>query len=304
MPQKQPTKKQHYVPITYLKGFSPDDNLVYQYNLKLKKAISNPVSIESVCRDNYLYEFRDNEDNIINLNLIEDILCGYEGIFAEYKRKLLSKVSHKENFNTCSFLSKDEKDFWSLYTTLHIMRNPVTIQGVKNLLYEEYPDALSENAAYNLALSYCLPFIKNAENRDYNALTFFLSVLLTSIITVGVTDSDNLFSSDHAIYGSRNSAKQTIPEFESIWFPISSNCALIFSNPKTVDRTMRNRLISLQDEEVRNQNKGIAYIASNMVFSKHPFSNDEIKLIEEARNERAQDEQRKKDLYSNTQITR
>lgn len=303
MPQKQPTKKQHYVPITYLKGFSPDDNLIYQYNLKLKKAISNPVDIESVCRDIYLYEFRDNEDNIINLNFIEDILCGYEGKFAEYKRKLISKVSHKENFNTCSFLSKDEKDFWRVYTALHIMRNPATIQVVQNIFREEYPEALSENEAKNIALSYCLPFLNNIENKENNVLILFLYVLLRHIISVGITDSDSIFTSDHAIYGFRNSAKQNLLEFETLWFPVTSNCTLIFSNPKNVDSSMRNRLIPLGDEEVRYLNKGIAYIASEMVFSKHPFSDEDVKLIEKARNERALDEQRKK-MFSNTQTTR
>lgn len=48
--------------------------------------------------------------------------------------------------------------------------------------------------------------------------------------------------------------------------------------------------IPLSDEEVQNLNKGIAYNAIQMIFSKYSFTEDDIRLIEQARAEKAQDE--------------
>ena len=83
MPEKQPTKKQHYVPQTYLRGFSPDSTYIYEYNLKQGKPIPEPVSIESICREKFLYEFRDNDGEFIWINALEEILGDIEGKFAE-----------------------------------------------------------------------------------------------------------------------------------------------------------------------------------------------------------------------------
>ena len=48
--------------------------------------------------------------------------------------------------------------------------------------------------------------------------------------------------------------------------------------------------IPLSDEEVQNLNKGIASNANQMIFSKYSFTEDDIRLIEQARAEKAQDE--------------
>ena len=70
MPEKQPTKKQHYVAQTYLKGFSQDSVTVYEYNIRKRIAIGKPVSIESICREQFLYEVRGRTGEIININYI------------------------------------------------------------------------------------------------------------------------------------------------------------------------------------------------------------------------------------------
>ena len=68
MSKPQPTKHQHYIPQVYLKGFSKDSSTIYEYNFKKGEALDKPVSIESVCRENYLYEVRENNGVIININ--------------------------------------------------------------------------------------------------------------------------------------------------------------------------------------------------------------------------------------------
>ncbi len=292
MPKNQPTKNQHYVPQVYLKGFSPDSSKIYEYNLRKKAAIENPVSIESVCREKYLYEVRDNNGEILNTNYLEEILRNYEGQFADHQRKLLQKAKIKENYRTQCFLSKKEKDFWYSYAALHMMRNPGTLRGIKSLFQEELQGQITEYEAGNLAIAYCLPFFKKPENGDMNLFDFFLSLLQTKVLTVGFAESDNLFTSEHAMYGSGNS-EISAHHFQKLWFPVSSNCGLLFLDPGIFSNAKKNCLIPLTKEEIRDLNKGIAYIAKQMVLSKHPFSEDDIRLIEEARYEYSMDEAKK-----------
>ncbi len=297
MSKKQHTKNQHYIPRVYLKGFSQDLSMIYEYNYKTGEAIKAPVSIESVCRKKNLYEVRDNNGEIINSNYIEDILCGYEGLFAKYRDQLLRKAHIKENYNKL-ILSKEEKDFWRVYTTLHIMRNPKTIEGIESIFQDDFKGQFTEIDNRNLAVAYCLPFFKKLEENEINAFTTFLYILQTRTIMVGFTENDNLFTSDHAMYGS-GTFKDNNYGFGRLWFPVSSNCAIIFYDPKLVGKHNNNRLIPITEDEVREMNKGIAYIAKQMVLSKHPFSDEDIRLIKEARQERAEDEEKGKTLTYN-----
>lgn len=292
MTKKYPTKKQHYIPQVYLKGFSQDSSTIYEYNYKKGEAIQVPVSIESVCRKKDLYEVRENNGEIINPNYIEDILCEYEGLFAKYREQLLRKAHIKENYNKL-ILSKDEKDFWRVYTTLHIMRNPETLSRIETLFHEDFEGQFTEIDNRNLAVAYCLPFFKKLEKNEKNAFTIYLSVLLTRTIMIGFAESDNMFTSDHAMYGS-GTFKDNDYGFGRLWFPVSSNCAIIFYDPKLVGKYNNNRLIPISEDEVYEMNEGIAYIAKQMVFSKYPFSESDIRLIKEARKKRAEDDANEK----------
>ena len=298
MSKKQHTKNQHYIPRVYLKGFSQDLSTIYEYNYKTGEAIKAPVSIESVCRKKNLYEVWDNNGEIINSNYIEDILCKYEGLFAKYREQLLDKAHIKENYYSRLILSKDEKDFWKVYATLHIMRNPETLDGIELLLQEDFGGQFTEIENRNLAVAYCLPFFKKLDENEINAFTTFLSVLQTRTIMVGFAENDNLFTSDHAMYGS-GTFKDNSYGFGRLWFPVSSNCAIIFYDPKIATKSNNNRLYPLAKDEVREMNKGIAYIAKQMVLSKHPFSDEDIRLIKEARQERTEDEGKGKTLTYN-----
>ena len=290
MAESPHTKEQHYVPRVYLQGFSSDARSLFGYNLKADKPIKEPVSIDSVCKEKYLYELRDEQGEIINLNYLENVLCQYEGMFADHRRALLKKAVFKENYQTKSFLSKDEKQFWIFYTALQIMRNPSTLRGLKDIILNETQGAFSDQQAQNLAAGLCLPFFQKPDSKAIDAFRFLTSVLMGNVLTVGYTETGNLFTSDHAVYGSRK-PKEEFPQFQRLWFPVSSNCAIIFSNPDLVGRDGKNRLIPLSEDAIRVMNKGIVYIATQVVLSKLPFSEEDITLIREARSEKEQDEE-------------
>ncbi len=295
MAEEQHTKEQHYVPRVLLQGFSTDSRFLYEYNIKADRAIKTPVDIESVCREKYLYELRNEQGEIVNLNYLEKVLCQIEGKFADFRRNLLKKAVFKENYQTASFLTTEEKEFWLFFTALQIARNPTSLQGIKEFILKEMPGDYSDQEAQNLAAKICLPFFSTPDRWELNMLTFVISILKDKALTVGYTETDDLFTSDHAAYGSKN-PDEMLPQFQRLWFPIASNCALIFSDPELIGPAGRNRLIPLDEDDIRNMNKGIAYIATRMVLSKHPFSDADLKLIREAKRERDQDKMKKQDL--------
>ena len=136
-------------------------------------------------------------------------------------------------------------------------------------------------------------------------LLFFIQLLLTKVITVAFDESDSLFTSDHAMYGSGNVDDNYNITFHFLWFPVCSNCAILFIDPSLAKKMRRNCLFPITKDEVCNMNKGIAYIANRMVLSKHSFTELDIQLIEKARNEHAEDEEKSKsqtynfDLFNN-----
>ena len=73
MQNKNLTKKQHYVPQVYLRGFSPGEEMTYSFNLKTGIPKHKPIPIETVCYEKYLYEIKDSNGKIISDNYIENI---------------------------------------------------------------------------------------------------------------------------------------------------------------------------------------------------------------------------------------
>ncbi len=288
MPEEQITKDQHYVPRVYLQAFSQDGYYIYEYNLKKAAPIPLPVTIESVCREKYLYEQRDKSGALSDANYLEHILRDLEGQFAEFRRQLLRKV-RKDNFETKCFLTREEKNFWTFYTTLQVMRNPITLTGTSAILQESLLAEYPSSEAYNLALEYCLPFFHEPSPEDLNPFVIFLSMLRTKALSVGFTEQGRLFTSDRALCGSRDPKNPY--NAISLWFPITSNCGLFFHDYLAYGLPDRNKLFPLTDPWLHMLNKGIADLASQMVLSKDPFTDEEITLIEEARRERIQDKQ-------------
>ena len=279
--KKEPTRKQHFVPQEHLRGFSQDQVSIYEYNLNKDSAIDRAVPIESVCREKDLYEIRDENGTIVNTNYLEDVLCEYEGLFAKHKRRILRKAIFKENYRTKCFLTKEEKQFWIFYTALQVVRIPSIMQGTAEILQEAFPAHLTEIEAANMAREYCLPFFNPPDKRDENSLLAFIALLVSKSISVCYAENDRLFTSDTAVYG--YSPKDVLFDFETLWFPICSSVTLLFSDPKTHDQDINNRLIPIDEKTVDDLNKGIACIAKDVVLSKYPFSDKNITIIKDAR---------------------
>ena len=115
------TKKQHYIPQVYLRGFSPEyissemkkigkeKYTIYVYDMK--KQLEKSVPIKSICYENNLYEMVGEKGDVVLPNFLERCFSILEEMFGKYRASLEKKVFQKENYRTKCFLKKKKKCF-------------------------------------------------------------------------------------------------------------------------------------------------------------------------------------------------
>lgn len=127
--EEQITKRQHYVPKTYLKAFSFDKQKVpHVYAVFPKSKESVPVSIEKICCQSYLYDQiavdPDSGEHIFAApNELEGFFSAIEGKYAAIISKLISDLHEKNDFQ----LATDEISALKVFMSLLLWRNPVFV---------------------------------------------------------------------------------------------------------------------------------------------------------------------------------
>ena len=284
----KPTKKQHYVPKVYLKGFSNDEAHVYRNELNGDKIVSSkPVPIESICRENYLYEIKDSQDSFIALNHVEKCLSALEGMFSAYRNKLSSKAFNKENYKTKCFFTAEEKTFWKLFVVLQMLRSPAVLEVARQFSAEHFGNSIPTNDAYSIATQLCLPFFKELKTEDENCLTKFLEPVYPMSIALGVDYSGRIITSDNPVYF--YSQDKTIENCEKIVFPITSQLVLLLLGGKMKESYDKNRAFELEDSELDSIIKPIAYSADSTIISRDSLTSGIKTLIREARKDKLED---------------
>ena len=96
------TKKQHYIPQVYLRGFSReykplkkvDDKryTVFSYDLLADKQIEYAIPIKSICYEEFIYELRDRNGDFINVNYLEKTFGILEIEFSKYRSKQIGRA--------------------------------------------------------------------------------------------------------------------------------------------------------------------------------------------------------------------
>jgi len=286
------TKKQHYIPQTFLKGFSNDGKTICRYDL-VKKKQQNCIPIKSVAYGEYLYEIRNKDGTFLNPNKIEKNLSQIESQFAKYKQRLENSVIYEHNYQTQCFLTPEEKRFWIFYIHLQMARREdsiklVTDDFLKNLGYT------TETDAKNAMLYSCMPFHRNIQSFQKFILGLF-PVFDQANFIVGYDETESLFTNekagcyisngaiDRCIYGGR--IYMDLKRWRFILFPISSSIILQMYNMAVPEnhhlKEYRNILFRLDKDNLYRAKKALAEYADKMILSPRPLSNADIKMIEE-----------------------
>lgn len=280
---KQITKGEHYVPEVYLQGFSQDNATLYAFRIKDGYQPEKPVPIKSICKEKYLYELRDENDEIVAPNYLENILCQIEGLFAEYRRRLEQKAYIPSNYATKCFLAKDEKDFWKSYIAVQMVRTPKIIRMMKEEIEKQFDGQLKNNQARTIALDNCLPAFGHYGDYPY-LVTKIRDTFENMTIAVGVDKTGNIFTSDYPIIC--EAPEYEFERVEKVEFPITPNLVLFLFGGQLKKEYDKNRLFPLYPEEVKAVQRNIACAAEKWIYSIHPVTDTEKEIIREGQTQK------------------
>ncbi len=232
------TKKQHYIPQVYLRGFASDNELPMQKNKEIESTrihcydlvqhkVYKDIPIKTICYEKNLYEVTDGQGNYILPNYLEKVLSQLEGMFANYRKALKGKAYIKENYNTKCFLSREEKVFWITYISIQLMRSPEILKLAEETSQETWKNDINSEQAKNLARLVCLPFFKelNEESMEAKLWDTIMGPMFNMSFSVCVDNKASFITSDNPVY----LYSKTFPceEYEKIIFPVSSDLCLI-----------------------------------------------------------------------------
>lgn len=238
------TIHEHYIPRVLLRGFSPNYNgnktrsnkknlMVWRYDCKTHQSAIVPE--DSVCVIDNLYESTGTDGKFVFRNLIEKKLANIEIQFERFRAELEQKAFNYANLNTKCFLRKKEKDFWALFITHLIFRNPEVIGEVAPLTQGFSEEELTKEEKKNLALMICTPYYRPLDETTCEAIIMekFLSPLRELNFQVAVSKTGRFVTSDKAVFVSGNIEKNGIVKYNYVLFPVTAFLCLILSKKET-----------------------------------------------------------------------
>lgn len=275
------TVREHYIPQFYLRNFSSDQKRIYQYEVGSNKP-SKQVSIQSVCCEDNLYEFRNDDDKIIQRNLIEKSLAIFEGEFQNVISSIISKSRHKENFGTPCFLTQREKALLTFLVATLLLRTPTMLAEGQKAALEFFGDTISKQDAHNLVLQELLPIYEELDPRKKNALNSTLKWFENMSYQIGIMWCDCLITCDRpvVVHGDNNCFKP-----ENVFIPLTPNLVLNMCTTKKTPAYLKNRLSCLDEFAVNVLNHEIIANCNRWIFSRYEITGKQIKLIEKIRKE-------------------
>lgn len=291
------TKKQHYIPQVYLRGFSPEYNdknheipysryTIYCYDLTKTTQSYEPVPIKSVCYKNYLYEVTGDDGEIVLPNHLEKCFSVVEQMFGEYRHKLEAKVFIAENYATNSFLTQKEKIFWVTYILVQILRMPQVLEIAEQVSLETLEEELTNEQAQNIARLCCLPFFSEiAEgNKETILINSLFEPLKRMTFGIGVDLQERIVTSDKPVFV----CSKVFPckEYKKIIFPISSQICLFMFGSEDKRRYRKNFLFPIGEEHREEIIKSMSASAFKKVYLNHIFDKKEKRYIKEIMKDR------------------
>ena len=281
------TKKQHYIPQTFLRGFSNDGKMICCYDL-IKKT-ERIVPIQSILYREYLYEIRNQEGEICFPNQIENYLSQIEKQFSHYRSRLETSVRCEHNYHSNCFLNRSEKEFWIFYVYLQMIRHEQSINLVATDFYNNmgFPN---QTSAKNAALLSIFSLFQNPSMLNHPIHPLY-SMLKNTAFIVWYDKTGSLFTNEKAgCFISTDKIYKGLKQWKFVIFPISRYICIQMYNMEVSENQQllkgkRNILHRLDKENLQFMKQSIANYADKMILSSAPLSqNDKIMLAEMQKN--------------------
>ncbi len=290
------TKKQHYIPQVYLRGFSPDylredvekdKYRIYFYELDKEGLPSRHVPIKSICYKNDLYEVTGGNGDIVLPNNLEKLFSVLENWFSKYRSRLERKAFLPENYKTNCFLAPEEKAFWVTYIVVQMLRTPEVLELAEKTAKEIWKDKVDSNQAKNIARTFCLPFFKelNEDDMETRVMNAFLEPMLNMAFGIGVDIEGRVITSDKTMF---IYTKEGFPckEYGKIIFPITSKLCFYMYGAEEKANVRKNCLFPINEYDREEIIKSIAASAFKKVYSSKELNDNEKGYINEILSDR------------------
>lgn len=221
------TKKQHYIPRMLLKRFTTfrvpmRKSLIYQYDKK--KNIERMIDVADACRENNLYELR-NELGLIKdeeINLIEKGFSIMESIW----NKILDKVDQHQE------IDENDQAFLGILIVLQLMRTPEYIQFMQQWIYD-----MSDDMGYSFTKNQSDRYVKLASfiwgeispETNWMLNVMFNKLLVDKYIVIYHSDSTFILNGGRPVLA-LNVIKPADVNYSQVYLPVSKHYCLSLHN--------------------------------------------------------------------------
>jgi len=279
------TKKEHYVPQFYLRGFTNEKGYIAVFDTKDKKYFN--ARPEDICHIKYLYETK-NESNAglfgeyICLNDIEQLFSKKEKDYAALLNTVQIRCK-KGNIDSL-ILSSQETDMLAELIANLMVRNPANFESVgMNQIDESMKQKVTEYlkdlfdgtdiaANYDISNEICSAAHKKAllSNEIKGSLPNIIAKeLLNMDFSFYIADSHIFLSCDNPVIAGKDPFSISNDK-TCVYLALTPKISVLFGK-YSYSRKMRNRLVCLNDNEIerfnnlliRSKNYGRFIFASN-----------------------------------------
>jgi hypothetical protein len=265
-------KNQHYVPQSYLAGFTDDNLMIKNDNslFRLNKE-SNEIDrkgIKHICSENYFYSFLD-ENHVYN-HTIEKMFSKYE---TEFK-----KIRYKANCIRNMFLQKDKLLWFSVsekrqiiqFLILQLFRVPAKITPYITQMTHDFrtmntkegviqTDEQIINDIKKMSMSHMFDF-SNRSLQLYENILHHKNMILT--VTNFKTNNGFIASDNPVLISNKNEPNAFIHDKTEITMTLSKNIALSF-----YEYGIDSKIGVIDDKSVALVNSSFYKNSSNFCFS-------------------------------------
>ena len=171
--KKDNNKKDHYVPVFYLKEFGnlfnkeKDIWKIWVYDKEQQKSFYS--NIDETLSKNYFYKFLNEEKNSIFDSRLQD----FESQFAPFIKKILNTINREVKFNqlNSSIFKKPIKEKFSEILAVQLIRTPKTRENLQFINNEN--SSITNDYVENLVASYTDTIKKQFPNLNNNLIEIF-----------------------------------------------------------------------------------------------------------------------------------
>lgn len=289
---KDYTEDEHFLSRMYLKEFSEikktgnkEKAFVWQYNIRTMRQTPVQVNIHDICFEKNLYELRNADGSFVARNTIEKTFGKIEAAVSNAFRSIKARAKNEKCLNCTTFLSEEEKSLLVIFITTLLYRDPDTIaRGIDFL--KETNSGISDEHARNFTLLNLLPLGLDSEWDQKTIIRSALANLSGMAYQIGMASDDVIFTSDRPIVQWPSHAGEYLNRPKALVFPFTSRLVLFMYPLEEVAQIGWNYFFQLDQGKIHDIQADIAVCAREWIYSREKLSNEQMKIIREARGDK------------------